>query len=1044
MRDRAILANISQIPSRRLVATLLFLFSLAALAQHAPITKAGEVHDLPGALAAQQLPVHLTATVTYYEPAESTLFVADSSGAVYVKTSHPYPIHRGDLVRIDGVTAQSFRTTVAKDPNIAVIGKGAMHRENIRTYESYRELMSGKWDCQYVVMQGKVRSALIEPRGNSKVLELEVMMPGGIVQAYLQDYKGIDIDRLDDAEIELSGIVAGDFNAQWQLMRSVIYAADSGDLRILHAPQVQPNALPLTAIDDVMQNRSINDRTPRVRVRGIVTFYQAGNAVVIQQGDRGLYANTRYSGVLPIGSVVDLVGFAGAGSYSPSLTQTEVIPTGQFAAITPIPVSYQQAIGGSYSDNVVSVTGRLIAQLHTDTSDTLSLMVDQHPVTAVLLNPSAGQSLARLPIGALVSVSGICRITSNGAWGTPGLTPMLFQIDMRYRDDLQVLALPSWWTVAHLLLVVCALFALSVLIASWAVILRRRVAQQTATIERTMRLERERSRLLEAINSESSLDELLSGICTAIDALVPGLICCCTVSDLSFDTTESPRTLSVGELCAAELFQSWLTDSKGRQIGTFHAGGDRPRSLSKYENEVLKVGAGLANLAVNQRRLYQDLNYTSTHDQLTGLPNRRLSDLSLDSAIEQAASNGSRVAVAYIDVDRFKQVNDQHGHKIGDLYLQQIATRLASTIRNTDKIARIGGDEFLVIATGLRSSEDAEIYRGRLSACFDETFLLDNCRVCGSASIGVAIFPDHGSGAEELKRHADADMYAAKSRQRTEHEQWSHKSGQTDIFSRADLELALENEGFSLFYQPQFSSRGELRGLEALIRLEDPILGSVSPDAFIGVAERNELILPLGDWVLRRALADAARWRFDTLPNVRMVVNVSARQIEHSLFAHQVIAALHDCGLPARCLELEITERTLARDTAEAASQLQQLHAAGIQVSIDDFGTDHSCLSILHRFPIDTLKIDRSFVRAIHSEPEVRHILRAIISMGHAMNKRIVAEGVETEQDIAVLLGLANMDLQGYFFSRPQSAQAVTGLLAKWTGGVAVPRELQR
>jgi diguanylate cyclase (GGDEF)-like protein len=442
--------------------------------------------------------------------------------------------------------------------------------------------------------------------------------------------------------------------------------------------------------------------------------------------------------------------------------------------------------------------------------------------------------------------------------------------------------------------------------------------------------------------------------------------------------------------------------------------------------------------------MYQDLNYTSTHDQLTGLPNRRLSDLSLESAIEQAADNGSRVAVAYIDVDRFKQVNDQHGHKIGDLYLQQIATRLASSIRNTDKIARIGGDEFLVIATGLRSSEDAEIYRSRLSACFADTFLLDDCRVCGSASIGVAIFPDHGSGAEELKRHADTDMYAAKSRQRSELEQWSHNSGQTDIFSRSDLELALEKDSFSLFYQPQFSSRGELRGLEALIRLEDPILGTVSPDAFIGVAERNELILPLGEWVLRRALADAARWHFDKLPNVRMVVNVSARQIEHPLFAQHVIAALHDRRLPARCLELEITERTLARDIAEAASQLQQLHAAGIQVSIDDFGTDHSCLSILHRFPIDTLKIDRSFVRAIHIEPEVRHILRAIISMGHAMNKRLVAEGVETEQDIAALLGLADMDLQGYFFSRPQPAQAVTGLLATWAGGVVVPRELQR
>jgi diguanylate cyclase (GGDEF)-like protein len=1020
---------------------LLLGWSSVANGQQAAITKAGEVHNLPGNLAAQRIPVHLIATVTYYEPAESTLFVADSSGAVYVRTSHPYPIHRGDLVRIDGFTGKSYRTVVASNPRMQVIGHGSLHRENVLTYESYRELMAGEWDCQYVVMHGIVRSSLIEIHGHAPVLELGIMMPGGLVQAFMQNFSGIDVEKLGGAQVEISGIVAGDFNAQWQLMRSVLYSSDASELRIVSEPKLRPSSLPLTAIDDVMQTRSINDRTPRIRVRGIVTLYKPGNTVVIQQDGRSLDAETRQIGIIPLGSVVDVIGFANAGGYGPGLSQAEIIPTGRSAPIEPTQVSYSQAFGGLYSNNLISMRGRLISQLHTDTSDTLSLMVDDHAVSAVLQVSNTEQPLPKLPIGAEVSVTGICRVSPTEEWFTPGATAMLFRIDMRSSDDLRVLTLPSWWTVAHLLVVVGALLAISLLIAFWAMILRRRVASQTATIERTMNLEMERSRLLEAINSEASLPQLLSSICRSIEDLVPGIRCCCSIKVLTHDATGTAEVLKIGAPPKNLLFEASLSDTKGSKMGTFRAGCDEVKTLSTFESEVLAVGTGLASLGINQRRMYQELNYTSTHDQLTGLPNRRLSELFLESALQQAASNGTRLGVAYIDVDRFKQVNDEHGHKIGDLYLQQISARLACQVRVTDKLARIGGDEFLLIATGLKSADDVDAYRTRLEECFEQTFLLDDCRICGSASIGVAVFPDHGNGSEELKRHADIDMYSAKRRRRSDQEQqWAPPAGSTDIFSAADLEAALESDSFTLFYQPQFSSKGELRGLEALIRLKDPILGIVTPDAFIGVAERNDVILPLGAWVLRQALADASIWQLDRMNGVRMVVNVSARQIEHPHFASDVAAALAEFDLPANCLELEITERTLARNIGEATSQLSQVHAAGVKISIDDFGTDHSCLSVLHKFPIDTLKIDRSFVRALHTEPEVRHIIRAIVSMGQAMDKRIVAEGVETLEDIEALLKLADMDFQGYFFSTPQSSHTIAANLPAWRCGVTIKK----
>jgi diguanylate cyclase (GGDEF)-like protein len=1015
---------------------LLLPWHFTALAQLLPLTKAGQVHDLPAELAAKQLPVHLIATVTYYEPAESTLFVADSSGAVYVRTTHPYPIHRGDLVKVDGVTGKSFRTIVAADPHIHVIGKGSFTPEKIRTYRSYWELMAGKWDCQYVSMNGIVRAALFEKHFDGDVLELEVLMPGGIVQAYVQDSRGIDVSKLVDAEVELSGVVGGDFNAQWQLMRSVIYAADASDLHILREPKMHPSSLPLTDIDHVMQTYSVNDRSQRVRVRGTVTYYRPGYAVVVQQDGRSLYAATRQVDRIPLGAIVDLVGFAEGGGYGPTLGQAEIFPTGQYKVIQPTPVTYTQALGGAYSDILVSARGKLISQMHTDSSDTLLLMVDNHPVTVVLMAATGIERLPILPTGAVISVSGICRVTPVAVWGSPGITPMLFRIDMRSKDDLRVLSSPSWWTVGHLLFMVGVLVGLSSLIAAWAVVLRRRVAHQTATIERSMCLERARSHVLEEINSETPLQQILEGIRNTVETLAPGLQCCCSIKDPSGEEI-APATVSCDdEPPAPVIFEAPLTDSKGRQIGTFSATATALRPLSEYETEVLTVGTGLANLAVNQRRMYQELNYTSTHDQLTSLPNRRLCDLNLEVALEQAARTGMRVGVAYIDVDRFKQVNDQHGHKIGDLYLQQIAARLMSRVRNTDKLARIGGDEFLLIATAVHSIEDVEAYRRRLEGCFEHSFILDGSRVLGSASIGIAVYPDHGANAEELKRHADIDMYSAKHRRRADQEYRSPIAGETSIFSPADLEAALENNQFRLFYQPQFSAKGELRGFEALLRLNDPILGIVSPDAFIAVAERNELIIPLGAWVLRQALCDAAKWQLETMEDVRIVVNVSARQIERPGFADEVVAALQQAGMPASCLEVEITERTLARDLGQATRQLNRLHAEGVRISIDDFGTEHSCLSNLHKLPIDTLKIDMSFVRAMHTEPEVIHIIEAIVSMGFAMQKRIVAEGVETEADVDALLKLGSMDLQGYFFSRPQPFDTISAKLPAWRKGV--------
>jgi EAL domain-containing protein (putative c-di-GMP-specific phosphodiesterase class I) len=298
------------------------------------------------------------------------------------------------------------------------------------------------------------------------------------------------------------------------------------------------------------------------------------------------------------------------------------------------------------------------------------------------------------------------------------------------------------------------------------------------------------------------------------------------------------------------------------------------------------------------------------------------------------------------------------------------------------------------------------------------------------------VFPDHGTTAEELKRHADIEMYFAKHHGRVEEEEQAPEvSGPPALFSRADLEAALAADQFKVFYQPQFSSFGQLRGLEALIRLEDPVLGLVPPNSFIVIAEASDFIVQLGAWVLRQALSDAVAWRIERMPGVRIVVNIAARQIEQPDFADQVLSALKEFGVAGQSLELEITERTVVQDIQNAVHQLSLIRSHGVTISLDDFGIEHSSLSVLHRLPFDTVKVDRSFVHAIDSEPGVLPVIEAIVSLGRSMGKRIVAEGVETEQQIATLLQIGDMDFQGYAFSPPVPADTIASNLDGWSNG---------
>ena len=420
---------------------------------------------------------------------------------------------------------------------------------------------------------------------------------------------------------------------------------------------------------------------------------------------------------------------------------------------------------------------------------------------------------------------------------------------------------------------------------------------------------------------------------------------------------------------------------------------------------------------------------------MTDLPNRRLCEDRLRTALAEALERCTEMTVLYIDINRFKHVNDRYGHKVGDLYLKAISSRLRDQIRGTDTLARIGGDEFLVIAP-----QGSEGLQQRLEGCFADPFYLDGQRIDGSASFGLATYPHDGTTSEELKRYADHAMYLVK---RSKAEEQAAAGAPVAILTPEELEVALEREQFRLAYQPQFGSDGRMRGIEALLRLQDSILGTLTPDAFISVAERSDVILKLGRWVLERAVADAVRWQLHTGPPVLLVVNVAMRQVIQPEFAEMVLAVLGRAGFPTERLEIELTERTLLAGSDEIRRQLDLVRAAGVRVSLDDFGTGESSLSMLHRLPIDTIKVDRSFIAAMEAEPDILPVIEAITYMAQRLGKRIVAEGVETTGPVPTLLRLGEMDFQGFLLSCPVLAEEVGDALARWRSGLVMEPEFQ-
>jgi diguanylate cyclase (GGDEF)-like protein len=560
------------------------------------------------------------------------------------------------------------------------------------------------------------------------------------------------------------------------------------------------------------------------------------------------------------------------------------------------------------------------------------------------------------------------------------------------------------------------------------------------------------------IAQDQPLESVLSALARMVERQYPEVLC--SVSLLRDGRLEAVPAHGLPEYCARALDElpappgghgrgitvteiARLRDGNGRHgTGALHeprvcwsipisSGGSEllgylavylpaPRRPTTADLEFLDLTGGLAGIAVEHRRLIDELAYRAHHDPLTRIPNRILFQDRLQQAVSVAGRYGHSVGLLYMDLDRFKLVNDLLGHAAGDALLQQVARRLQGRIRRSDTLARVGGDEFAVLLPQLEGPSGAARVARDLVDVLHAPFHVDDHELFVSASIGLSLYPQDGREAEVLERKAALAMYHAKNHGKNNFQCFAEEMRPASP-ERLELELhlrrALERGELSLHYQPQVElESSSLAGVEALLRWNHNSMGMISPATFVPIAEETGIIVPIGAWVVERACLQARAWQSAGRGPAKVAVNVSPLQFDQRDFVEGVARTVARTGLEPHRLELELTESLVMRDIDEAARRMDRIRALGARISIDDFGMGHSSLSYLQRLPIDTLKIDRGFVREIKAASDRPPLVQAIIALAHGLEKQVIAEGVETGPQAEALRAMGCDQAQGFYF----------------------------
>ena len=732
----------------------------------APLTTLRAVHALTNAEASRALPVSFQATITYFRAYEKTMFVQDGDAAIYVQAATDAKVVPGDRVLIKGTTHASFRPYVSSS-DITLLHHGSLPAPVPATHD---ELLRGQRDCMFVSVHARVRAADLMNSSNVNSTYLQMMTDGGAIDAVVDSEDASVLPGLLDADLEVTGAVSGSFDGKMQQTGILVHVSSFANIKVLKRAVISPLSLPVTPMDQILYGYHVQVLSERTRVHGTITYYQPGSAIVLQNGAKSLWIQTRSISPERVGDVADVTGFPGLHDGFLALTNGDIHDSHVQAPIAPQPAKWGQLVLSGNVFDLVSIEGQVVSEIREAAQDEYVLTADgqmfsailRHPPPAALV-PAPPPPMRQIPVGARIRVTGICMLDDSN----PFNAQVPFTILMRSYDDMVVLARPSWLNVRNLMFIAGALLLLVIAAGAWGWTLKSKVHRQTAAMaarieaeaaleRRNAQLEQTRSRILEDINGSKPLAEILEGITKMVSMRLDGAPSWCEIADGALLGNRPP------DIDGLRISRELILARVGPPLGTLFAGFDPGSQPTKLEYEALIVGVRLATLAIETRRLYSDLLHRSEFDLLTDLHNRFSLDKRLDDLIDQARQSAGIFGLIYIDLNRFKEVNDKFGHHIGDLMLQEAAIRMKRQLRAHDTLARIGGDEFAVAVPVVRSRAEVEEIALRLERCFDDPFVVEGVTLHGSATVGMALYPEDGATKNSLLSASDAAMYAKK------------------------------------------------------------------------------------------------------------------------------------------------------------------------------------------------------------------------------------------------------------------------------------------
>jgi diguanylate cyclase (GGDEF)-like protein len=729
------------------------------------LTSLHAVHALENAQAALRIHAIFEATVVYSRGYERLLYVQDDNEAFFVAPPTSADFLPGDRVLIKGDTQPSFRPLVVAS-DVTVLRHGDLPKPVPATFA---ELIRAQFDCRLVTIHAKVRAAdlVVSANSSKRSSRLQLLMEGGHIEANLDSEDEWELVDLLDDDVEITGVAAGKFDNKMQQTGVIVYVSSIAGVKTLKHVDSHPWFLPITPMDHVLASYNVQDLTQRVRVRGTITYYQPGSAVVLQDGLRSLWISTHTRESFRIGEVADAVGFPDAHDRILNLADGEIKGTGIFAPVTPKHASWEQlAFWNSsrpdgHQNDLVSIDGEVVTDIREATQDVYVVVSDGRLFTAIYRHPrgsGAVPPMRQMPVGSRVRITGICTVLDTNA-ANPG-QEVPFNILLRSVDDISLVARPSLLNVQNLIVLTGLLLVLLLAIGARGWVMERRVRQQNAA---AAYIERKRSRILEEINGSRPLAEIIEEITELVSFKLDGAPSWCEI----FDGAQLGNRPA--ELSPFRVVSETIPSRSGPPLGMIRAAFDPLTKPRAAESETLSRAAALATLAVETRRLYSDLRHRSEFDLLTDVHNRFSLESYVDLQIELARENAGVFGLIYIDLNDFKQINDVYGHQVGDLYLQEAAKRMKRQLRGADMLARLGGDEFAVVLPAVHNQSEVEEIALRLEHSFDDPFTFEGYVLHGTASLGIALYPEHAVTRDSLLSSADAAMYVAKQTRKNGH-----------------------------------------------------------------------------------------------------------------------------------------------------------------------------------------------------------------------------------------------------------------------------------